>query len=130
MGMYTEFHFNSALLPNTPQEVIELLQYMLGEIDTHPSTPSHTLFLTPRWPFMLQGDSAYFDTVTDSKLIYEYGQYYLSIRCNFKNYGEEIMQFVDWIHPYLDKLDGDFLGFSRYEESNEPYLIYYEASDD
>jgi hypothetical protein len=51
--------------------------------------------------------------------------WYLCIRCNFKNYSNEIKHFCDWIYPYLSKFPGDFLGFTRYEETEMPTLIYY-----
>jgi hypothetical protein len=37
---------------------------------------------------------------------------------------------VEWVLPYLVALPGDFLGFSRYEESQVPALIYVPGGDD
>ena len=54
--------------------------------------------------------------------------YYLCVRANLKNYGEEIRKFLDWITPYLEKYEGEFLGFYRYEESEQPTLIYHKAT--
>lgn len=75
---------------------------------------------------MLRCDSYYFDADTHSTLRFDdiSDSYYLCIRTNLKNYGQEIRHFVDWIMPYLDKFEGEFLGFSRYEETEEPTLIY------
>ena len=36
MGMYTELIFGAKLKKDTPNEVIEALKYMLGEIKTKP----------------------------------------------------------------------------------------------
>ena len=125
MGMYTEFHFNSELKGSTPPEVLEILKYMVGVIYTEPPTPDDPLFLTDRWRYMLQMDSYYFDADTHSTIRHDsQGGWYLSIRCNLKNYDDEIKKFIEWIRPYLNKNGGEFLGFYRYEEREEPTLIY------
>jgi len=105
MGMYTEIHFNSGLHGDTPSDVIAVLKYMLGDTDGKPSLPGHELFTTTRWPVMLRMDSCYFDADTHSTLRYDdiANNYYLCVRSNLKNYGQEIEKFVDWIMPYLDK---------------------------
>lgn len=127
MGMYTEFHFNSQLKQATPETVIAVLDYMMGKPAHELELPEHELFKTDRWRWMLQSDSYYFDADTSSALRFDdiSKNYYLNIRCNLKNYNSEIEKFVNWIMPYLDKENGNFLGFSRYEESEEPDLIYY-----
>lgn len=127
MGMYTEFHFNSCLKKDTPEEVINVLNYMLWVNEEKPKLPKHELFETDRWQVMLKSDSYYFDADTCSILRYDDigKEYFLCIRSNLKNYCNEIRKFLDWIHPYLDKLDGDFLGFYRYEETEYPTLIWY-----
>jgi hypothetical protein len=128
MGMYTEFHFNSKLQEEVPQEVIHILYYMLSsEVeDAVPVVPEHPLFDTTRWPVMLRMSSYYFDADTNSTLRFDdiAEQYYICIRCNLKNYDSEIEKFIDWIDPYLDKYEGEFLGFYRYEETEVPTLIY------
>ena len=129
MGMYTELHFNAELRSDVPQAVIDTLNYMLeSDILCSPPSglPSHDLFHTDRWQVMLRMDSYYFDADTHSTLRKDNinGRRYLCIRCNVKNYCMEIEKFVDWITPYLDKLPGDFLGFKRYEETENPTLLY------
>lgn len=126
MGMYTELHFNAELRRDTPTEVIEVLRYMLGEIEDEPTLPAHPLFETGRWRIMLRADSYYFDAKTHSALYDDETAQaqFLCIRCNLKNYGGEIEAFVDWITPYLDKAPGEFLGFSRYEETEQPTLLH------
>lgn len=129
MGMYTELHFNSELKKTTPVEVLDVLGYMLGEREEKPSDlPEHPLFGTERWQIMLRMDSYYFDADTHSTMRFDEisETFYLCIRCNLKNYDSEIEHFIDWIMPHLDKYDGNFLGFYRYEEDEEPTLIYYE----
>jgi hypothetical protein len=126
MGMYTEFHYNTELKRNVPESVIEILRYMLGETQTKPKLPEHELFGHTIWESMLQTDSYYFDADTHSTLRYDNisESYYLCVRCNLKNYKNEIELFTDWIRPYIYKQKGDFLGFSRYESSETPDLIY------
>jgi hypothetical protein len=126
MGMYTEFHFNSELKKDTPNNVIEILRYMIGSSPKPERLPEHELFFTERWWYMLVSTSTYFDAETISTLKFDnvIGSYFLCIRCNLKNYDQEIQHFIDWIDPYLDKYEGNFLGFYRYEEDEEPTLIY------
>lgn len=130
MGMYTEFHFNVELISNVSSEVLEILKFMISNEEKKDSSllnlPNHVLFNTNRWKWMLLCDSYYFNADTHSTLRKENlgkDYYYLCIKCNLKNYDNEIDKFVDWIDPYVNKELGDFLGFSRYEESEDPKII-------
>jgi hypothetical protein len=49
-------------------------------------------------------------------------EYKLNVRCCFKNYDNEIDLFLDFIRPYL--VTTGFLGYKRYEEDDDPTLIY------
>lgn len=123
MGMYTEFHFNSEIKDDPV--VLSVLGYMLDNTKPKPTLPDHSLFECGRWPYMLNNDSYYFDADTHSTLRYDdCGCWYLCIRCNLKNYNKEIQLFIDWIMPYLERYEGEFLGFYRYEETEEPTLLY------
>jgi hypothetical protein len=126
MGMYTELVYNSELKTDIPKSVIDIINYMLGDRESKPETPDHELFHTTRWDFMLTCDSYYFDADTNSTLRFDEisGTYYLNIRCNFKNYDGEIDLFIDWIRPYIDKFEGELLGFYRFETSEDPTIIY------
>jgi len=126
MGMYTELNFNSELKKDTPENIITILKCMIDGSFYEDELPDHNFFKTNRWDWMLQSDSYYFDAKTESKLVKEEGKIYLRIQCNLKNYDREIEEFLDWIMPYCDKEVGDYLGHSRYEESEEPTLIYKE----
>ena len=127
MGMYTELNI-CVEIANVPK-VIDVLKYMLHDIDDKPELFEHKLFETPRWEYMLCCDSYYFDGQTDSKLFRDdlcenHSMYYLNVRCNLKNYSSEIELFLDWLSPYI-KTEG-FLGYMRYEEDENPTLIYLE----
>ena len=53
--------------------------------------------------------------------------YFLNVRCNLKNYHEEIEKFMNWLCPYIET-EG-FLGYMRYEECDNPTLIYKENGE-
>ena len=129
MGMYTQLVMGASLTNEKYQEIKPILDYMLENKpgDKKPDTPTHPLFNTPRWYFMLHGDSHYFDMKSSSKITtYDYTDtVHLTIVCNIKNYDDEIAKFLDWISPYLDNEVGEFLGFTRYEEDAHPALIYH-----
>lgn len=130
MGMYTELHFNAELKQTTPQEVLQVLRHMLNAPGAPArdalTLPAHPLFSTDRWGFMLTCDSYYFAAQTHSTLTYDEitKTHYLCIRCNLKNYDQEIEKFIDWVSPYVDGFPGDFLGFHRYETTEQPTLIF------
>lgn len=131
MGMYTEFHFNVKLKTNVDSKILATLEFMLSGLsnkcDLSFKTPDHELFETDRWRYMLRCNSYYFPADTHSTLRHDdiRKNYHLCIRCNLKNYSGEIEKFIDWIKPHIDAFDGDFLGFSRYEETDDPTLIHY-----
>lgn len=123
MGMYTELNIGVNLKGDTPENIVEILKYMLGDIDTVKTT-DHRLFETKRWHMMLVCDSYYFDGRTDSSIKWNdiSEEYELNVRCNLKNYDDEIALFLDFIRPYL--VTEGFLGYTRYEEYDDPTLIY------
>jgi len=134
MGIYTEFHFNVELINDIPSDVLKILEYMISrDNDKYDNVdklqlPDHPFFTnSKRWVWMLHSDSYYFSADTHSTLRQDDSPYnitrYLCIRCNLKNYCNEIENFVDWINPYVKADKGDFLGFSRYEESEDPEII-------
>lgn len=131
MGMYTEFVYAIDLRENTPQEVIDLLNYMTNTGDNcdEIEIPKHELFGDTRWRHMLKCDSAYFlgkSSVHFSKYSYM-NEYNLTVRTNFKNYDDEITLFLDWIKPYVSACCDEFLGYYRYEEDIDPTLIYWDG---
>ena len=131
MGMYTELVLGVEL--NATKEVLQKLKFMLGTSGRDVNI-KHPLFScknnTPtRWSSMLISGSYYFDGQTDSKLFHDNicGGDYLNVRCNLKNYDNEIKLFLDWLCPYI-ATEG-FLGYTRYEENYNPTLIYKENNE-
>lgn len=131
MGMYTELVCAFELENDTPIEVINTIRYMTGQLDKIEKTPNHELFDTDRWSFMLRSDSYYFEGDTHSAIrlddLYKGNQshlnsYYVTIRCNLKNYNGEIEKFINWIKLY--STTKGFIGYKRYKEYEEPTLIF------
>ena len=126
MGMYTELNIGVNLNKNTPDKVIKILNYMLEGNNNNDeiNVINHPLFSTDRWRWMLVSDSYYFDSRTDSSMTKDSISkcYELNVRCNLKNYDNEISLFLNFIQPYLDT--NGFIGYTRYEECENPTLIY------
>ncbi|MBU8573712.1 hypothetical protein [Bacillus pumilus] len=129
MGMYTELVCAFELIKETPSHIIETLEFMSGQREEHPiELPANKLFWEgDKWKWMLQTDSYYFDGKTHSEIENDtlVGGRYVTIRCNLKNYNDEIENFIDWISPYIQKdYDHYFIGYKRYEDDKEPTLIF------
>lgn len=125
MGMYTELVMNVSL--KLPPEALEIMEYMCALNTYKPSRlPGHPLFETDRWDWMLRSCSCYFVPESHCSLIHQdlTGTYVFMCRCDLKNYTNEIGHFIDWLDPYVDEPSGHFLGYHRYEENDEPTLIY------
>ena len=122
MGMYTEICTRIELnKKTTPQAVIDILKYMLGETEECPNLPEHPLFKTGKWDFMLRCSSYYHVPFSTFELRYEEigNDYYLVGRSDLKNYAYEIALFFDWISPYAER---GMLGYSLYEEDDFPVV--------
>jgi hypothetical protein len=125
MGMYTELVISTNIVNNP--EVISVLKLMIGEnVDENVKFPLHPLFETSRWHFMLRSGSYYFTPNPSSLLKYNKisNNWSFVNRSDFKNYNNEIKLFLDWIDPFIDGEDGEMIGYSRYEEDDEPTIHY------
>ena len=135
MSMYTEIYVKAVLKEDVNINVIDVLKYMLGMDNIELEDlilPNHSLFTTNNWHYMLRSGSYYHVPYVVS--LFEYNNisenYYLVVRSDFKNYQGEVGKFFDWISPHVEK-DGDktFMGYSLYEEDDEPKLYYVEGYD-
>lgn len=135
MSMYTEIYVKAVLKEGVNINVIDVLKYMLGMDNIELEDlilPNHSLFTTNNWHYMLRSGSYYHVPYVVS--LFEYNNisenYYLVVRSDFKNYQGEVEKFFDWISPHVEK-DGDktFIGYSLYEEDDEPKLYYVEGYD-
>lgn len=122
MGMYTELVLACEVEDNYQDCIRPIECLLMNRIDC--TYPDHEFFKSPRSKYMLNSDSYYFDGETHSNLKYDIQveSYYLTIRCNLKNYDNEIEKFLNWLAPYI--LSYGFLGYYRYEEHENPTLIY------
>lgn len=132
MGMYTELNVSMNL--KLDRNTLEILRVMLGEREMGEDIklPDAPLFSTyaQRWDFMLMSESFYFDHTTSSSLVNRKTwaeeddmERTLNVRCDLKNYEDEIELFLEWIYPYATTRG--FIGYMRYEEEENPTLIYF-----
>lgn len=121
MGMYTEIYINVDLLPNTPTEIINVLNAVFKDrssdlLDTFPK----------RWRLLFNNGSYYTPLTSCSEMTFDEiaGQWSILGKGDIKNYNNEIEEFFDFLMPYIDAQEGMFIGYSRYEEALEPQLIF------
>ena len=133
MGMYTEL--NIAVEVNTDENTRVILEYMVADkhYELNAKLPKHRLFESPRWQYMLKGQSYYFDHTADSTFVDKdswsekpHNNRILNVRCDIKNYDDEIEHFLDWIYSFT--ATRGFIGYKRYEEHANPTLIYFTDS--
>ena len=126
MGMYTELIFGAELKKDTPREVIDTLEYMIGKVETKPNN-----FPLPngRCERLFQGGSYYFpvsDPVNKMWIDNIDNRCHISTRSNIKNYGGEIEAFLEWIKPHVDYGSGsrNMYAIVLHEEFDEPTIYY------
>jgi hypothetical protein len=121
--MYTELVISTRVKDDPV--AVEVLKFMTGRGEVPLTLPEHPLFSADRWQWMLTCSSYYF--TPRSMCLFEFdkiGRDWCFIsRSDFKNYGDEIAKFIDWLRPYLSDPD-EMIGYYRYEESREPTIIY------
>ena len=118
MGMYTELVLGVEL-ESPPARLVATLQEMVNEEEWSD--------LPGRWGWMLQSTSYYFAGDSYSTLRWDdiSDSYFLTVRCDLKNYEGEIESFLQWIAPYVQPRG--FAGYVRYEEDAVPTLLYFVA---
>lgn len=126
MGMYTELILGCELNKNTPNEVIETLKYILGEIEEKPTNfPFNNKSTRLEW--LLRGSSGYFPCAHHSLKQCDFlRNYIIDVRCNIKNYLNEIEDFLEWLHPYISCGSGNknMYAIVIYEEQDTPTIYY------
>ena len=121
MGMYTELYIRCSLKSDTPKCVIETLRAMTD------GTAETTPFGDGRRPYMFRTSSFYHHPSPVSRMDYiDYtDQWYLFVRCDLKNYENEIEDFLCWIKPFIDAIPGEYIGHTFYEEDDIPTNLIY-----
>jgi Uma2 family endonuclease len=135
MGMYTELVLAIELKKDTPENVLDIVQYLAAEWDGEaPPVPEHQFFRNDYWEAMLTSDSNYL--VGEPNIVFIRnkptfsGKYSsLTVRSQVRS-NEPVDDFLDWIAPYCEEgsysQDGfTFAGFLHYEASYIPQLIYF-----
>jgi hypothetical protein len=125
MGTYAELNVVFSLKNDTPQEIVDILLFMTRQDDKEPKRfPAHSLFETTLWRYMLCETGA--EAYSNARLeVSEHGRYLVSIRCNCEDGDGEIGKFISWITPYIHARRGDFLGYTRSENSEAVTLLSY-----
>lgn len=128
MGMYTELNI-AVNFKKLGEPEVYALRRMTEDYETNVPLPDHPLFHAERWDYMLRCSSYYFAGPTHC--IFKFDKsldgWQLSVRSSFKNYDEELEKFLSWIEPLVEQ--NGFAGYSRYEECDEPTLIYFPPKD-
>ena len=131
MGMYTRLNI-SCNIKASAEYHLAVLDYMTGVTTQRPDNyiqmhPEEPLFKTPRWEWMLNSRSYYFEHNAFSYLKYdEIGKYYIfGCDCDLKNYDGEIEYFLKWLATALDSDGIVYAGYYHYEE-NEPQFIMFD----
>jgi hypothetical protein len=125
MGMYTEVFLRAALRADVPAEAMTAIECIVGlKAREGEILPDHPLFACPRWEQLGSSGSYYFPDGAESSISYDElrGGKSLVVHGNIKNYDDEIAKLFDWIDPYLNGSEGDFIGFELYEEDTEPTM--------
>lgn len=124
--MYTELIFGADLKKDTPDSVIEVLKYMIGDTE---AKPKYFPFHNGRCECLFRSSSYYFGVNEPVCKLWkdDIGKnWVLSTRSNIKNYKGEIEAFLDWIKPYIDGGSGyrDMYAIVTYEEAGTPDIYY------
>ena len=129
--MYTEIYICSELTQDAPINIFKWMFGIQGEkFEKYPDPtfelPEHPFFKMDRWRMIGKCCSYYHIPFVTNDLRYDdiSKSYHLVSRSDLKNYDGEIEAFFDWAMPYFDKCEGEFIGYSRYEESDEPKLYF------
>lgn len=124
--MYQELYINAKLKHDVPESIVDILKYMTGDMDIdNIIITADALFKTENWQYMLQSESSRFDLSAKSTLDYSAVDdcYFIRVSCSLNNNENQIEKFLGFINNYLNKKPGDFLGYLRDEDSNDPYIL-------
>lgn len=132
MGMYTEI-FISTELQDVDDTTFAVLNLLFGDgVEEPESLPDHPFFDCDRWRMVGRCASYYFVPRTVKDLWWDeiLNDLYLVSRSDLKAYNGEARLFFDWIMPFVNKPEGEFIGYTRYEEFDEPTLYFKESQND
>lgn len=122
VGMYTEFHIRFELRKDTPESIVQTLEYMISEREELPDAVDidGPLSRTEGWSYFLRAAAGPFPTPSVCGYNRETREFY-SVG-HAKNYDNEIQLFFAWIVPHIDYYG--YCGFFRREGlDNYPTLL-------
>lgn len=112
MGSYTRFNFKARLNKDTPNNVIKLLDDCINNnADCD-------------WDTLLTGLNGNEDIKGGA--FYKSGKYYtLRIDTEFKNYENQLKQFLDWIKPFIvGRKKKQYIGYHEWLDGEGDNRIY------
>ncbi|MCP3681528.1 MAG: hypothetical protein GY861_02465 [bacterium] len=138
--MYTEIYVNIDLVENLPEDVLYVLKGLCRNVedgsnfDNKPFNHVAVDWDDERFKGLIKDKGSRFDGLFNngsfytpntsvSNLTYDHisRQWSLLGKGDLKNYSGEIENFFSWIAPYSET---EFMGYSRYEESETPHLVF------
>ncbi len=128
MGYYTELKVVFWLKKDTPKQVIDLLKRVIidqdlghdktlfGSEDVFKPDIDHSFSKCNNWYMLFLGTN--FDDDKGREMHEVSGRWLVKIHSDFKNYGNEIDEFIDWISPYIaGRKKKQFIGYWKGEYS-------------
>lgn len=121
MGMYTELFFSAEFKDKLSDVDEAAIQFLFGDAERPDKVPEHDFFKCSRAYWMFSSPRYAGPGVT-----LKLGVYYRHVvaHIEIKNYGGEVEAFLDWVRPLLDNQAGTCIGWTWYEENDNPTLIY------
>ena len=95
MGNYTEINVCFDMFENTPEKIVNILQYLIEGTEMPTELPDHDFFKCDRWFGIACCDSYYFGGQTCSKMKFDNisNTWKVNIRANLQNQDYEIKKF-------------------------------------
>lgn len=121
MGMYTELFFSAEFKAKLSDVDEGVIQFLFGSAERPQDVLKHRFFERSRAYWMFNSPRYAGPGVT-----LKIGDYYRHVTAHIelKNYEVEIEAFLDWVRPLLDNPAGTCIGWTWYEENDNPTLIY------
>ncbi len=123
MGTYTELIFEGKIKKAQYDKISGMLEFYFGNGEEPGKLPLHPLFLDGCWWMDIGHLCSYYHPYPSviRKLKYDdiIEGYILFLRCDIKNYHEEIENFIDWLIPYM--LDYRAIVWEEQEDSPKIY---------
>lgn len=112
MRMYTELVLRCEIKKDTPENVLNLIRNMLDGGSRETNFDPIQLF-GERGDRFLRSASYYHHPVNygglEESADFSGPQFF--VRCDCKNYDNEIERFIVWLTPYIESDEGEFLGY-------------------